>query len=168
MIVRRHTLLTPREAAPLMGISYPTIKKYILDGGLKTTKTPGGHHRLAKADIDAFLARKEGRPEPEVHETPPQIIGMNQLQGEVTSIRVDGLLAAVVLAIGEQRIISIISADAVRKLELKVGDVATALVRPTSVMLGRGFGEPTDARNSARSSLPTPAVTEESNELVPN
>jgi excisionase family DNA binding protein len=44
MTVRQ--ILTPREAAQMVGISYPTIKKWILKGAIKTVKTPGGHHRL--------------------------------------------------------------------------------------------------------------------------
>jgi molybdopterin-binding protein len=134
-------MLTPREAALVMGISYPTIKKCILDGRLKTTKTPGGHHRLAQAEIDAFLARQAGKAKPEVHETLPQISGMNQLQGEVASIRCDGLVAQVVLAIGDRTITAIIPTDAASEMGLKVGDVATALVKQTDVMVGC-FTEP--------------------------
>src|SRR5215469_7343081 len=42
-------LLTPREASRMLGISYPTIKHWILAGKLKTIRTPGGHHRLSAA-----------------------------------------------------------------------------------------------------------------------
>jgi excisionase family DNA binding protein len=35
------TLLTPREAAAAIGVSYPTIKQWILAGKLSTIKTPG-------------------------------------------------------------------------------------------------------------------------------
>ena len=34
-------LLTPREAAKSIGISYPTLKHWILAGKVKTVKTPG-------------------------------------------------------------------------------------------------------------------------------
>lgn len=129
-------MLTPREAANAMGISYPTIKKCILDGRLKTVKTPGGHHRLSLADIAAFQARQEGKTEP-VQASLPQIIGMNQLQGEVASIRVDGLVAEIVLAIGDRRIKAIIPADAVSEMKLKVGEVASSWFKQSDVMLGR-------------------------------
>jgi excisionase family DNA binding protein len=39
-------LLKPREAATALGVSYPTLKQWILAGTLKTIKTPGGHHRI--------------------------------------------------------------------------------------------------------------------------
>ena len=50
---------------------------------------------------------------------------------------VDGLLAKVVLSVGEQRITAIITADAVRELGLKAGEPAVALIKATEVMIGR-------------------------------
>ena len=52
---------------------------------------------------------------------------------------VEGLLAQVVIDIGEQHITSIITADAARELNLKKGDTAAALVKSTDVMIER-FG----------------------------
>jgi len=46
-------LLAPREAAHILGISYPTLmKQWIYRGKLKTAKTPGGHHRVPESEID--------------------------------------------------------------------------------------------------------------------
>lgn len=133
MIVRRH-LFTPREAAERMGISYPTIKKCILDGRLKTTKTPGGHHRLAPEDIKAFLERDGG---PKLDEGPPQISGVNQLPGQVISVQLSGLVADIVLAIGDQRVRAVVNVTDPEALDLKAGDTATALIKSTDIMLGR-------------------------------
>ena len=44
-------MLTPREAARLIGVSYPSIKQWILSGKLKTVQTPGGHHRIAHSTL---------------------------------------------------------------------------------------------------------------------
>ena len=52
-------MLTPREAARLLGISYPTIKQWILTGKLKTVTTPGGHHRIAVTAIITANAVRE-------------------------------------------------------------------------------------------------------------
>jgi molybdopterin-binding protein len=46
-----------------------------------------------------------------------------------------GLLAQITLAVGDQRITSIITADAVRELRLKIGQIAIALVKSTEVMI---------------------------------
>jgi len=63
------------------------------------------------------------------------ISGRNQLIGRVTDIRVSGLLAQVTLSIGEQHITSTITADAVREMRLKKGQIAAALIKSTEVMI---------------------------------
>jgi excisionase family DNA binding protein len=55
-------MLTPREAARLLGISYPTIKQWILSGKLKTNPTPGGHHRISEAALKPFLVKDGAKP----------------------------------------------------------------------------------------------------------
>ena len=44
-------LLAPREAANILGISYPTLKQWIYSGKLRTVKTPGGLRREAHTMI---------------------------------------------------------------------------------------------------------------------
>jgi molybdopterin-binding protein len=128
-------LLKPREAAAALGISYPTLKNWILSGKLKTVKTAGGHHRVPVRELDPYLRRSVRRTgaHPEMH----RISGRNQLVGRVVELRVEGLLAKVVLSIGDQRITSIITADAVRELALRKGDTAIAIIKSTEVMIGR-------------------------------
>ena len=125
------TLLTPRQAAEKLGISYPALKHWILAGRIRTMKTPGGHHRIPLDALDEFL------PAAIAHPSSARISGRNQLQGSVVEIVVDGLLAKVVLAVGSQRVTAIITADAVRELALKPGDAAVALVKATEVMIAR-------------------------------
>jgi molybdopterin-binding protein len=55
----------------------------------------------------------------------------------VVSIRVEGLLAEVVIAAGDAHITAIITASAVRELHLKKGDAAAALIKSTDVMVER-------------------------------
>jgi len=130
-------LLTAREAARLLGISYVTIKQWILTGKLKTIKTPGGHHRISEASLKPFLAKDSARPAAESRERYRRVSGRNQLAGKVVSIRVEGLLAEVVLAVGDAHITAIITAGAVRELQLKKGDTAAALIKSTDVMIER-------------------------------
>jgi molybdopterin-binding protein len=130
-------LLTPREAARFLGVSYPTIKQWILNGKLKTGRTPGGHHRVAQSTLKPFLEKDRKKPEAESRERFRRVSGRNQLVGKVVSIRVEGLLAEVVLAVGDSKITSIITAGAVRELQLKKGDTAAALIKSTDVMIER-------------------------------
>jgi molybdopterin-binding protein len=55
----------------------------------------------------------------------------------VVEVVIDGLLAKVVLAVADQHVTAIITADAVRELGLKPGDAAIALIKATEVMIGR-------------------------------
>ncbi len=130
-------LLTPREAARMLGISYPTIKQWILNGKLATTPTPGGHHRIAQSVLEPFLANDAAKPAESSRDRYRHISGRNQLLGKVVSIRVEGLLAQVVLRVGDAEITSIITAEAARELDLKKGDTAAALVKSTDVMIER-------------------------------
>ena len=130
-------MLTPREAARLLGVSYATIKQWILNGKLKTVQTPGGHHRLSEAALKPFLLKDKMKPGPESRQRFRQVSGRNQLAGKIVSLRVEGLLAEVILSIGDAHVTSIITANAVRELQLKKGDTVAALIKSTDVMIER-------------------------------
>lgn len=131
-------LLAPREAAHILGISYPTLKQWIYRNKLKTAKTPGGHHRVPESEIDRLIPKKLERGDIETRRGNfRKISGRNQLIGRVTEIKYSGLLAQVALKIGEQRITAIITADAAREMRLKVGERAAALIKSTEVMILR-------------------------------
>jgi len=131
-------LLAPREAAKILGISYPTLKQWIYHNKLKSVKTPGGHHRVPESEIDRLIPRKLLRGDVETRRGNfRKISGRNQLIGRVLEVKYSGLLAQVTLAIGEQHITSIITADAAKELRLKPGDRAAALVKSTEVMILR-------------------------------
>ena len=121
----------------MLGISYPTIKHWILAGKLNTIRTPGGHHRLTAASLRPFLEADGMRPEVESRERYRRVSGRNQLAGKVVSVRIEGLLAEVILSIGEANITAIVTAEAVRELGLKKGDTAAALIKSTDVMIER-------------------------------
>ena len=130
-------MLTPREASRMLGVSYPTIKQWILSGKLKTVQTPGGHHRLSEAALKPFLTKDKMKPIAESRQRYRRVSGRNQLAGKVVSIHIQGLLAEVVLSVGDTHVTAIITASAVRELQLKKGDLAAALIKSTDVMIER-------------------------------
>ena len=135
---QEEALLTPREAATALGVSYACIKQWILRGKLKTTKTPGGHHRIAESALRPLLPASASAPaNPASRERFRAVSGRNQLVGKVIEIKISGLMAQVVLTIADQRITSIITADAVREMQLRKGQTAAALVKSTEVMIVR-------------------------------
>ena len=130
-------MLTPREAARLLGVSYATVKQWILTGKLKTVQTPGGHHRLSEATLKPFLVKDKMKPAAESRQRFRQVSGRNQLVGKIVSLRIEGLLAEVVLMVGDAHVTSIITANASRELQLKKGDTVAALIKSTDVMIER-------------------------------
>jgi molybdopterin-binding protein len=130
-------LLTPREAATALGVSYATVKQWVLHGKLKTIKTPGGHHRIPQSAIDPLVKVSPTKANVASRERFRTVSGRNQLVGKVVEVKISGLLAKVVLAIGDQQITSIITSDAAREMQLRKGQTAAALMKSTEVMIER-------------------------------
>jgi molybdopterin-binding protein len=129
-------LLAPREAANILGISYPTLKQWIYRSKIKTVKTPGGHHRVPESEIDRLVPKALERGDVASRRINfRKISGRNQLIGRVTAVKFSGLLAQINLSIGEQHITAIITADAAKEMRLKVGERAAALIKSTEVMI---------------------------------
>ena len=128
---------TPREAARMLGISYPTIKQWILAGKIRSRTTPGGHHRISQSALKPFLERDNDRAPAESRDRYRRVSGRNQLTGKVVSVRIEGLLAQIVLAVADQQVTAIITADAAREMNLRKGDTAAALVKATEIMIER-------------------------------
>jgi molybdopterin-binding protein len=132
-------LLTPREAAGRLGVSYPTIKQWIYKGSIRTRRTAGGHHRVPAGEIERLLTRA-GTILPRPQRGGGSIVtlsGRNQLRGVVDEIRTEGLLAQLRLRVGDQLLTAIITRDAVDELKLTRGDEAIAVIKATEVMIGR-------------------------------
>lgn len=131
-------LFSPREAAKILGISYSTLKVWIHKKKLRTMKTAGGHHRIPEPELDKFLHQASShRPVVERRMNYRRISGRNQLVGRIVEIKMSGLIAQLRISIGGQHITSVITADAVREMQLRVGDTVAALVKATEVMIGR-------------------------------
>lgn len=135
-------LLTVRQAAETLGVTYSTLKQWIYKGSVRTVRTDGGHHRVSHEEIDRLLARHGDAPKARRSRAGPQgvlvaLSGRNQLKGIVDEVRVDGLLAQVRLRIDGQILTAVITRDAVRELKLRRGDEAVAIIKSTEVMIGR-------------------------------
>lgn len=130
-------LLKPREAALELSISFPTIKQWIYRKKIRSIRTAGGHHRIPQSEIDRLLFRTRARTAPDRALVMRRLSGRNQLVGRVESVRISGLMAEVVISIGEQRITSIITARSAREMNLKAGQTAAALIKSTEVMILR-------------------------------
>jgi molybdopterin-binding protein len=130
-------LLKPREAALDLRISFPTIKQWIYKRKIRSIRTAGGHHRIPQSEVDRLLFRTRAKTSPGRDLVMRRLSGRNQLVGRIESVRISGLMAEVVISIGEQQITSIITARSAREMSLKAGQTAAALVKSTEVMILR-------------------------------
>ena len=134
-------LLTVRAAAERLGVAYSTLKRWVHGGHVRTTRTEGGHHRVAEAEIDRLLARQQPEARARAAAADDESLGglsaRNRLHGFIEEVRVDGLLAQVRLRVGDQSLTAVITADAVRALRLRRGDDALAIIKSTEVMIAR-------------------------------
>src|SRR5512138_1650890 len=64
--------LTSAEVASRVGVSPRTVSNWIRDGHLKAYRTPGGHSRIAEADLQSFLDERGIRPLPETVGSQPR------------------------------------------------------------------------------------------------
>ena len=137
------SLLTVRAAAERMGIGYSTLKQWIFQGKIRTTKTAGGHHRMSETEVDRLLARQTPSVQPQSRRAKRStglivaLSGRNRLRGFVEEVRIDGLLGQVRLRIGDQTLTAVVTSDALNELKLRRGDDALAIIKSTEVMIAR-------------------------------
>jgi len=132
-------LLRLPEASRELGVSYPTLKRWIYERKVSAVKTPGGHYRIPRSEVERLTHTRDSRSGHRPYRTDLSAIsGRNKLLGVVTEVKSDGLLAQVTLDLGGQSVTSIITRAACRELGLKKGTEAVALIKATEVMLVRG------------------------------
>src|ERR1700692_1790645 len=98
--VHSDDLLSPRRAARLPGVSYPTLKQWIYKKKLHSIRTAGGHHRIPASEIERFLPRTDEKDVLAGRRNFRRISGRNQLVGRIFEVRYSGLLAQVQLSVG--------------------------------------------------------------------
>lgn len=118
------------EAARLLGVSDDTVRRWIDAEILPTTggspiQIPGD--ALAQRAVDIAAERED----------PLDVLSSarNRFVGIVTDVQVDSVMAQVDVQAGPHRVVSLMSAEAVRDLDLQIGDLATAVIKATTVVV---------------------------------
>lgn len=120
------------QAAELLGVSVETIRRWEVDGRLETTRTSGGQRLVQIADVSRLIAeRRRAVPDPAIVAQSAR----NRFSGIVTSIRRDAIVAQVDVMAGPHRLVSLMTAEAVDELDLKVGDRVICVVKATQVIV---------------------------------
>lgn len=127
-----------KDAASFLGVSDDTVRRWIENGVLESTKDASGRSVVDGLTL-AHLARRNA-----VLPVDPSEIGRsarNHLVGLVTEITMDTVMAQVELQCGPHRIVSLMSSEAVRELGLELGSVAIAVVKATTVIIETPTGK---------------------------
>lgn len=120
------------QAADLLGVSDDTVRRWIDSGALTSSTDPAGRMVVDGAELAAFAARHA-----DAAADPSRVArsARNRLVGVVTAVTADTVMAQVELQCGPHRIVSLMSAEAVHELDLKVGSLAVAVVKATNVIV---------------------------------
>jgi len=117
------------EAAELLGVSPDTVRRWIDAGRLPAGRDDHGHRLVDGADLAAFARERHEQAEG------GGTSARNRLRGIVTAVVKDAVMAQVDIQAGPFRIVSLMSREAVDDLDLRVGSVATAVIKSTTVVV---------------------------------
>ena len=114
-------------AATALGVSIDTLRRWERSGRVKFERK-GQQRYLSHDELARLLRERSGQSAGSAR---------NRLTGIVLAVRRDGGMAQVDLACGPNRVVSVMSREAVDQLELKPGDSATAVIKATTVVVER-------------------------------
>jgi molybdopterin-binding protein len=113
-------------AATALGVSIDTLRRWERAGRI-TFARKGQQRYLSGEQLADLVRERVGRP------PGPR----NRLPGIVLNIRRDGHVAQVEVACGSHRIVSLMSRELVDHLDLKPGDNATVVMKPSAIVVER-------------------------------
>jgi molybdate transport system regulatory protein len=122
------------EAAALLHLN-PKRVQYLARTGRRPAVRLGRKWLFPRHQLEALLGPGNGA---HAAAHPIDLSARNQLRGRVAAINADGLMAEIVVAIGDQELVSVITKAAAERLRLRVGDEVYAVIKSTEVMIGRG------------------------------
>ncbi len=120
------------QAAEMLGVSVETLRRWEAEGRLRMTRSEGGQRLVEMADIARLLddRRRAANDRPIVAQS-----ARNRFPGIVTRIERDRVAAVVEVIAGPHRLVSLMTAEAIDDLDLKVGDEAVCVVKSTNVIV---------------------------------
>jgi molybdopterin-binding protein len=118
------------QAASLLGVSPDTLRRWADGGRIRTKRTKGGHRVVSGADLARLASTLSLSPEAGASSGQS---ARNRLEGIVTSVTRDKVMAQVEIQAGRHRMVSLISREAADELKLEPGVLVAAVVKATNV-----------------------------------
>ena len=66
-----------------------------------------------------------------------ELSARNSLRGTIKSVKIEGVMAEVIVDVGGQEVVSTITAGSAQRLGLKQGDQVFAVIKASEVMIGK-------------------------------
>jgi len=116
----------------MLGVSVETLRRWEADGRLSMTRSEGGQRLVEMEQVSRLLdeRRTASTDRPIVAQS-----ARNRFAGIVTKIERDRVAAVVEVIAGPHRLVSLMTAEAIDDLDLKVGDEAVCVVKATNVVV---------------------------------
>ena len=131
-MLRRMPRYRISEVAELLGVSDDTVRRWTDGGQLAVHKDDVGRQVVEGAELAAFAkSRAHAAHDPSNVERSAR----NRFVGLVTEVVSDRVMAQVEMQCGSQRVVSLLSTEAVRELGLQPGVRAVAVVKSTQVVV---------------------------------
>ncbi|MEA2654104.1 MAG: hypothetical protein QOI37_1331 [Chloroflexota bacterium] len=120
------------QAAEMLQVSVETLRRWESEGRLRMVRSDGGQRLVDVEEVARLIdeRRRASTDRPIVAQS-----ARNRFPGIVTRIERDGVAAVVEVIAGPHRLVSLMTAEAVEELELKVGDEAVCVVKSTNVIV---------------------------------
>jgi molybdopterin-binding protein len=120
------------QAAEMLQVSVETLRRWESEGRLKVERSRGAQRLVQIGEVTRLLAEKRAQALDR-----PIVAGSarNRFPGIVTRIEKDRVAAVVEVIAGPHRMVSLMTAEAVDEMGLKVGDEAVCVVKATNVIV---------------------------------
>jgi len=122
-----------REAAELLGVSDDTVRRWVDSGALSVSKNEVGRKVIDGVALAEFSRLHAATPAPDPSGVARS--ARNRFVGLVTKVVMDGVMAQVEMQCGPHTVVSLMSSEAARDLDLRPGRLAVAVVKATTVIV---------------------------------
>ena len=120
------------RAAEMLGVTVDTVRRWADERRIAVVRSDGGQRLVPIEEVTRLIGvrRQATTDRPIVAQS-----ARNRFAGIITRIEKDRVAAVVEVLAGPHRLVSLMTAEAVNELGLKIGDEAICVVKSTNVIV---------------------------------